>query len=237
MTMPRIAGASLSSVALRRRAAGAQRHQTNSRFRSKNRRARLPLSRFSHRGVTFEARASVAMMCRRRSSTHMKQGCDQMQFMTHEQCERWLRDRQRALPQRQAGVNVERFSYPPKPGRLRFVAHWIATSIGYRMPILLWMTEWGIWPSSENWHLYYKLRQSQGDHRLLQDAPGHLFLDFESEDLASYLQLAMLNGWGGYLLTEANYVNAFFSHDEYIDFFAEKESELEAVRNAVGSSK
>jgi hypothetical protein len=29
----------------------------------------------------------------------------------------------------------------------------------------------------------------------------------------------MLNGWGGYVLTGANYVNAFFSHDEYIRFF------------------
>ncbi len=30
----------------------------------------------------------------------------------------------------------------------------------------------------------------------------------------------MLNGWGGYLLTEADHANAFFSHDEYVDFFA-----------------
>ncbi len=28
------------------------------------------------------------------------------------------------------------------------------------------------------------------------------------------------SGWGGYILTQADYVNAFFSHDEYIDFFA-----------------
>jgi hypothetical protein len=26
-------------------------------------------------------------------------------------------------------------------------------------------------------------------------------------------------GWGGYVLAEANYVNVFFSHDEYIDSF------------------
>ena len=31
----------------------------------------------------------------------------------------------------------------------------------------------------------------------------------------------MLNGWGGYVLTHADYVNAFFSHDEYIDFFCQ----------------
>ena len=90
----------------------------------------------------------------------------------------------------------------------------------YRDDALVWITEWGIWGSSENWHLYYKLRQSYGDLRLLHEAPGHLFLGHESEDLTSFLEIAMLNGWGGYILTAANYVNAFFSHDEYIDFFA-----------------
>ena len=33
-------------------------------------------------------------------------------------------------------------------------------------------------------------------------------------------QTAEAGGYiGGYVLTDANYVNAFFSHDEYIDFF------------------
>jgi hypothetical protein len=106
--------------------------------------------------------------------------------------------------------------------------------VTYRLPVLLFVTEWGIWPSSENWHLYYKLRQSYSDNRLLQDAPGHLFLEHEMEDLTSFLQLSMLNGWGGYVLTEANYVNAFFSHDEYIDFFAENSASLAEIRETLG---
>ena len=40
----------------------------------------------------------------------------------------------------------------------------------------------------------------------------------------------MLSGWGGYILTEADYVNAFFSHDEYIDFFAKVDANLAVVR-------
>jgi hypothetical protein len=85
--------------------------------------------------------------------------------------------------------------------------------------------------------LYYKLRQTYGENRLLPDAPGHLFLEHEAKDLASFLQLSMLNGWGGYVLTEANYVNAFFSHDEYIDFFAEHAEKLADVRKMLGSSQ
>ena len=81
-----------------------------------------------------------------------------------------------------------------------------------------------------NWHLYYKLRQEYSDQNLLHEAPGHLFLEHEAEDLASFLQVAMANGLGGYLLTGANYVNARFSHDEYMDFFAERDENLAIVR-------
>jgi hypothetical protein len=87
-------------------------------------------------------------------------------------------------------------------GQTFFFAHWIAKSLTFRQPALLWITEWRIWGPG-NSHLYYKLRQSYGDQRLLEEAPGHLFLEHESEDLASFLQLSMLNGWGGYLLTQA----------------------------------
>ena len=125
---------------------------------------------------------------------------------------------------------MERVEYPQKPHEVFVIAHWIAHSLTYRQETLLWLTEWSIWPSSENWHLYYKLRQSYVDHRLLHEAPGHLFLAHEMEDLASFLQIAILNGWGGYVLRREGSVNAFFSHDEYIDFFAELDEDLSDTR-------
>ncbi len=153
-----------------------------------------------------------------------------MRFYTTLECEQWLADRQRVLPDALPEKTIERVPFPEKPYQLLYFSHSIATSIAYREPILLWITEWGIWPSSENWHLYYRLRQGYGDFRLLEDAPGHLFLNYESEDFASFLQTAMLNGWGGYVLTEADYVNAFFSHDEFIDFIAKLEPNLAEIR-------
>jgi hypothetical protein len=157
-----------------------------------------------------------------------------LRFCTKEECETWLSDRQRQKPDLTPDVRVERIEYPSEPYRVFFFAHWIASELTYRRPTLLFITEWGIWPSSENWHLYYKLRQTYGDNRLLHEAPGHLFLEHEAEDLASFLQLSLLNGWGGYVLTEANYVNAFFSHDEYIDFFAENSANLAEIRETLG---
>ena len=98
-------------------------------------------------------------------------------------------------------------------------AQWIARNFGHRRPILLWVTEPDI--STSNWHLYYRLRQSYGDLRLLNEAPGHLCLDYESEDLASLLQLTMLNEWDASLVPELDYVSLTFSHHGFIDVFSE----------------
>jgi hypothetical protein len=160
-----------------------------------------------------------------------------LRFYTELECEEWLADRKRQRPKSTQDRPGESIIYPREPYRIYGFAHWIASSLTHRRPTLLWITEWDIWASSENLHLYYRLRESYGDRRLLHEAPGHLFLGHESEDLASFLQIAMLNGWGGFVLTEIGYVNAFFSHDEYIDFFAENESCLEEVRKALGGVK
>jgi hypothetical protein len=157
-----------------------------------------------------------------------------MRFYTAQECEDWLRDRQRQKPDAEPLAPFERIQFPEESFRYFFFAHWIAKSLTFRMPALLWITESGIWGGSENWHLYYKLRQSYGDRQLLDEAPGHLFLEYESEDLASFLQVAMLNGWDAYLLTQADHVNLFLSHDEYIDFFAER-PQLEEIREGLGA--
>ena len=157
-----------------------------------------------------------------------------LQFYTKQECEQWLSGRERVKPDEDPENGLERFHYPERPS-FYYVAHWIATQLTYRMPTLVWMTEWDIWQSGENLHLYYKLRQSYGDHRLLHEAPGHLFLKHEAEDLASFLQVAMLNCWGGYILPHANSVNAFFSHDEYFNFYTKREESLAGVRKLLGA--
>jgi hypothetical protein len=39
----------------------------------------------------------------------------------------------------------------------------IAKAVGDVPELCLWISEYGIWPSTENWHLYYALRQKYGD--------------------------------------------------------------------------
>lgn len=143
-----------------------------------------------------------------------------MYFYTPEECSNWLVRLGRIKPDHQKGLESALFHYPKEAHGIFATASWFARSFMLGKPVLLWITEWGIWPSSENWPLYYKLRRGAGDKRQLHEAPGHLFLADEADDLASFAQVVMTNGWGGYILPEADRVNAYFSHDECIEFFA-----------------
>jgi hypothetical protein len=86
---------------------------------------------------------------------------------------------------------------------------------------LLWIVEYGIWPSSENQHLYYRLRSSYGDLRELHEAPGHYFLAHEAADLATFLQLTLLFGWGAHVLSSSKQTSLFVSHDGWADLWCE----------------
>ena len=151
-----------------------------------------------------------------------------MRFWTNDECERWLAALGRSRPSRTTEPSVP---FPKTASRGLYSAHWIAQNVGYRGPVLLWVTESDVWNS--NWHLYYRLRQSYHDYRLINEAPGHYFLDYESDDLATFIQLVMLNGWDAYLLTKMDYINAFFSHDGFTDVFSsDKELVAEFCKNA-----
>ena len=79
---------------------------------------------------------------------------------------------------------------------------------------LLHIAEHSVFPSSENLHLYYTLRRANGDTQMLAEAPVHHFEHYESAEIASYLELALSNVWGG--IFYAVYNRYFvFSHDEW----------------------
>jgi hypothetical protein len=128
--------------------------------------------------------------------------------------------------------SIVAFYGPPRPANVA-VARKLASFLGPFKSCLLWIKEFGIWPSSENLHLYYRLRQSYGDYSELRAAPGHFFLGHELTDLVSYMDLAVQFGWGAHLLTAENWTYLWLSHDEWCLIESENqrkdiESELDA---------
>lgn len=105
---------------------------------------------------------------------------------------------------------------------------------------LVWVSDWGIWPSSENWHLYYKLRPDSQANCLIEDAPAHLLLLHEAPDLVSLVQLVLGFGWDAHILTTEDYARVFISHDEWIEFAfksAAANSELQSELKGTGITK
>jgi len=80
----------------------------------------------------------------------------------------------------------------------------------------LLITEYGIWPSRQNLHLYYALRRAYGDMRMLGEAPVHQFLSYERAELVTFLHLALLFGWGGRVITNPSWTSVTFSHDRWM---------------------
>ena len=66
-------------------------------------------------------------------------------------------------------------------------------------------------------HLFYRLRQTYGETRLLHEAPGHLCLDGESAEVVTLIHLAILFGWDLHLLPTAGHSRAFVCHDEWVE--------------------
>ncbi len=98
---------------------------------------------------------------------------------------------------------------------------------------MLWVTQSEIWAA--NLHLYYRLRQSYGDMRLLREAPCHLFLAFEDADLRTFLSVGLLNGWEMHLVTTHDYAQVFVSHDGWAAVTANQTSQLDVLKAALAA--
>src|SRR5262249_25546900 len=122
----------------------------------------------------------------------------EMTFLTKDECSTWCRDHGYAPP-----------SHPRTwPSADRFFKHQfdIPNDAGARVALckilwnnstdrpayerLLWVEDWGIWPSGEFLPLFAALRSAFGDRRPLIEAPGHLLTE---ADVESGLSLFIVN--------------------------------------------
>ena len=145
-----------------------------------------------------------------------------MQFLTKEQCVAWVSKEGFDLGEtpnyrdlEKVGVHKIRFATPSDAGARVALARTLWNSLGARSEGLVWVTEWGVWPSSEHMPLYTALRRAFGDKRPLIEAPGHLFQLGEDDNGLSFFLVAALFFWDVYLLRAGGDSAAFLSHDEF----------------------
>jgi hypothetical protein len=158
-----------------------------------------------------------------------------MVFFTQKECLEWCTQNRIDVPEQTdddgaAGGLVIRV---PVPGSNAFaVSKCLEEAICPWNTCLLWVTGSDVWRSSTNLHLYYALRRSYGDHRLLSQAPGHMFSNYEGRDLISFIHLAILFGWDAYLLSDLGYGKGFLSHDSWFHIWRSNSAELKEIGSA-----
>ena len=162
-----------------------------------------------------------------------------MNFLSAETARDWCNRNSVALNEKSvpeiepAGFERDYFRVPASSERFLWFSQFVESSLRPWSRCLLWVTEWGIWPSSENWHLYYRLRQSYSDCSLLEDKPAHLLLAHETADLATLLHLGLSFGWGMHLLTPGDHARIFVSHDGWVGFSFRDKSALKTLQQHV----
>jgi hypothetical protein len=144
-----------------------------------------------------------------------------MQCLTPFEADEWLRAcriadlREDGLP----GVlgNYAVFADSPRDARAQQrLARDLVSWVGDFESALLLLTDWPFYEVDEM-ALISSLRRSHGEHRLLVEAPGHVFAESERDELIGWIALMMCFGWDGYLNTSPFRGNSFqTSHEDLV---------------------
>ena len=125
------------------------------------------------------------------------------------------------------------YAHGKRSGKEPALAEAAVAALGQWDEAVLWVTEWGIWPSSEDWPRYYQARGDRGERMSLGVKPGHWFSPADRPDLVLFLTLVLEQAWGGYLLVaqagQAVPRRLIISHDEWLELQAAEPSSFGIV--------
>jgi hypothetical protein len=113
----------------------------------------------------------------------------------------------------------------------RAVTCWLWTS--EPRTCLVVATERGVWPSSENLALYYAWRRSLQVTTTVDDEPGHEFQPFESHEMVSLVQMALVFGWGVAAVSGDGTAAFAFDDDGVLIAFADSKERAASLASMV----
>lgn len=121
---------------------------------------------------------------------------------------------------------IASYNIPIDSGKKTALAKVIANFFENDRETLLWINEFGIWPSCEDWNLFKGFRKSLGETSLLFEKPGHLFSKDDIDSVVSLLSMVFYFYWGAALISASKKYSIIISHDEFISFFAMEKDNL-----------
>lgn len=115
--------------------------------------------------------------------------------------------------------HVDTYSIPPDCGHKTAIGRLIANVFNWGDEALLWIDEYGMWPSCEDMNLFSGFRRSLGEASSLHEKPGHIMSKNDTATLATLLSIVLYFSWGAVFIPESKEYTIRISHDEIISIF------------------
>ena len=135
-----------------------------------------------------------------------------MRCLTDSEVQVWLRDRifDSTAPLQRLGP----WKVPKDAGRKMALAQSLTANLKWDAEGLVWATDWGIWPSSENMLIFDRFRLGCGETRSLSQAPAHQFGSSEANEAAAVLALGLYFMWDITVIGARDRLLVHFDHHE-----------------------
>jgi hypothetical protein len=117
------------------------------------------------------------------------------------------------------------YGLPSDAGRRTAIARAVSALVDCSSENLFWITEWGVFPSSENMALFYGYRSSLSERRRIHESPGHIFEEGDRQSFECLLDLTLYFFWDANIF-DAGGVWVRLSHDEVLSINAKNESTI-----------
>ena len=153
-----------------------------------------------------------------------------MRVLTNSEAEEFCANQQCLASWNPHARSTEGWSSRPLPkdsGSKNYLARFLA-DIFYEesSDIVLQVSDWSIWPSSDNPELFRQYREFLGERRPLIEASFQVFAAEEGVEFRNLLNLCLLFFYDASVKKISNGDEVFVSHDEYIDFnFVDREKQ------------
>lgn len=139
-------------------------------------------------------------------------------FLSKHDAMQWCSENYFALNERgfpDCSSPERKFNIPVDAGQRVHLVRRTMEEFASATSLLVWFSDWAVWPSGQWPPLVDRLRISYGETRKLIDVPAQLFESGEVEDATSFVVAAVLFLFDCYVVCPSQRRIILFSHDEW----------------------